>query len=406
MGRGINPTFILLDPHWGSNFRYKSLKQFWAVYPKDAFLENPRGWKVESVDSRGGPVVFKSRTFFGYYRLVRVNKAELFIQTPAEYQTREQGGLTDTLMDSLADSFGVYRANIENLVFASEPGSVLIIFFPMSLVGSNARFKHLLHLLPTDELWKMDIARLKSTQKGVRIVFNDTAVSERLMDASDRSLQIELFVDVLRELNHSVPDENFPAVSAQLEVEKSKPNRFRRFAREKRISFPEFTHHIKAEARDFKLADKEIAKIANAKDVAPGDYDGREAKEKINVLISELVKIVEARVCEFNIAEAIPAFITNVDSLTHELQEDEARTENSLDQEVDYVREVEAEKRKSEYLHLLHEHQFCISTRSATISITTSSLQHCKSRTILSSVRSTWKISANALLNGVDNRLR
>jgi hypothetical protein len=150
----------------------------------------------------------------------------------------------------------------------------------MSLVASKSRVEHLLHLVPTDELWYMDITRLKSTQRGVRIVFNDTAVAERLMDATDRSLQVELFVDVLRQLNHSVPDENFPAVSTLLEAEKSKPNRFRRFARDKRISFPEFTHHIKAELRDFKLADKEIAKIANAKDVAPGHYDGKEAKKK------------------------------------------------------------------------------------------------------------------------------
>jgi hypothetical protein len=93
----------------------------------------------------------------------------------------------------------------------------------------------------------------------------------KLIDASDRSLQIELSVDVLRELNHSVPDENFSAVSAQLEVQKSKPNRFRRFAREKRVSFPESAHYIKSELRDIKLADKEIAKIANARDVGPGD---------------------------------------------------------------------------------------------------------------------------------------
>lgn len=360
VGGAINPQFISLDPHWGSNFRYKSLKEFWAVYPRDAFLENPRGWKVESVNSLGGAVVFKSRTFFAYYRLIRVDQAELFIQTPAEYQSREQGVLTETLMDSLADSCGIYRENIENLAFASESGSVLIIFFPMSLVASNSRFKHLLSLVPTDELWKMDITRLKSTQKGVRIVFNDTAVAERLIDATDRSLQVELFVDVLRQLNHSVPDENFPAVFTLLDAEKSKPNRFRRFARDKRISFPEFTHHIKAELRDFKLADKEIAKIANAKNVAPGDYDGKEAKKNITVLINELVKIVEARVSEFNIAEAIPAFITNVDSLTHEFDAEEARTENSLDQEVDYVREIESGKRKSDYLHVLHEHQYLI----------------------------------------------
>src|SRR6266850_2574179 len=231
----INPSFIALDPHWGSNFRYKSLKEFWGVYPKDAFLENPRAWKVASVDSSGGAVVLESRTFFAYYRLIRVDKAELFIQTPAEYLTREQGGLTETLMHSLADSFGIYRENIENLAFASEPGSVLIIFFPMSLVASNSRFEHLQHLFPTNELWKMDITRLKSTQKGVRIVYNDTAVSERLMDASDRSLQIELFVDVLGELNQSVPDNDFAAVVEQLEIEKSKPNRFRRFAKLFRI---------------------------------------------------------------------------------------------------------------------------------------------------------------------------
>ena len=92
------------------------------------------------------------------------------------------------------------------------------------------------------------------------------------MDASDRSLQIELSVDVLRELNHSVPDENFSAVSAQLEVQKSKPNRFRRFAREKKRSHFRNRHiYIKSELRDIKLADKEIAKIANARDVGPGD---------------------------------------------------------------------------------------------------------------------------------------
>ena len=41
--------------------------------------------------------------------------------------------------------------------------------------------------------------------------------------------------------------------------------------------------------------------------------EGKEAKEKIGVLINELVKIVEGKVAEFNITDAIPAFIANVD---------------------------------------------------------------------------------------------
>ena len=41
--------------------------------------------------------------------------------------------------------------------------------------------------------------------------------------------------------------------------------------------------------------------------------EGKEAKENIGVLINKLVKIVEGKVAEFNITDAIPAFITNLD---------------------------------------------------------------------------------------------
>jgi DNA helicase TIP49 (TBP-interacting protein) len=41
--------------------------------------------------------------------------------------------------------------------------------------------------------------------------------------------------------------------------------------------------------------------------------EGKEVKEKIGVLINELVKIVEGKVAEFNITDAIRAFITNAD---------------------------------------------------------------------------------------------
>lgn len=355
-----NPTFIMLDPHWGSNSRYASLKKFWAVYPRNAFLEEPRSWKVASVEDGGGTVVFHSRRQLAYYRLVRSGTAELFIQTPADLLTPEQGKLTDMLMDSLADSFSVYREKVEKLAFASEPEAVMIIFFPESLVTNNPKLKHLLHLIPNDQVWKMDASRLKSMQRGVRVVYNDAAVSEKLMDAANRSLQIELFVDVLRQVDSFFGDEELDAVIASLEAEKSQPNRFRRFGRQKSVSFPETSSATVAELRDFKLADKEIAKIANANGITQGDYEDKEAKERIGILTTGLVEVINARVAEFDIADAIPALISNIDSLTHKLEEAEARTENSLDQEVNYVREEESGKRKSEYLHLLHEHQYLI----------------------------------------------
>lgn len=355
-----NPTFILLDPHWGSNFRFASLKKFWAVYPQDTFLEEPRGWKIAAVENEGSTVVLESRSQFAYYRLVRAGEAQLSIQTPAHLLNREQGELTDMLMDSLADSFFVYREKVKNLVFAADPEPLMIIFFPASLVMEEPQLAHLRNLVPTDELWKMDAARLKTRKRVVRVVFNDAAVSERLMDAVDRSLQIEMFIDVLRQIDTFFVDEDLDAAIASLEAEKSQPNRFRRFGRQKRISFPETAKTIVPQLRDFKLADKEIAKIANANGITQGDYEGHEAKEKIRILTNGLVEVLNASVAALDISDAIPAFISNVDSLTQAFEEAEARTENSLDQEVDYVREDESGKRKGEYLQLLYEHQYLI----------------------------------------------
>jgi hypothetical protein len=132
------------------------------------------------------------------------------------------------------------------------------------------------------------------------------------MDASDRSLQIELSVDVLRELNHSVPDENFSAVSAQLEW----GNRNQTVSGDLPVkNGSHFRNRHITSNRNCAISSSPTKRSQRSQmqETSVHVTDGKEAKEKIAVLINELVKIVEGKVAEFNITDAIPAFITNVD---------------------------------------------------------------------------------------------
>jgi len=37
---------ISIDPHWGTSLRYRTLKEFWELYPSIGYFDDPRSWKV------------------------------------------------------------------------------------------------------------------------------------------------------------------------------------------------------------------------------------------------------------------------------------------------------------------------------------------------------------------------
>ena len=130
------------------------------------------------------------------------------------------------------------------------------------------------------------------------------------MDASDRSLQIELSVDVLRELNHSVPTRIFLPSRPNLRLRNRNQTVSGDLPVKHGSHVPESAHlhQIGTASSPTKRSQR-----SQMQETSVQVTDGKEAKEKIAVLINELVKIVEGKVAEFNITDAIPALITNVD---------------------------------------------------------------------------------------------
>ncbi len=346
-----SPDMVMLDPHWGTNFRYSSLVKFWEVFPEDNFFGHPRSWFVEERTMIEGVSTLRSKNYFGYFYYCLLGNTSFFINSPVHALNFEQGKISDFLMRSFADAMVLYKDYIQELSFTETSQKLRALFFPASLVEKDHDFAHLSHLMPSEgNLWIMDITRLRRDYFGIRIVFDDQKVLEVFNDAKDRAVQIELLISVLRKINSAFNDPSFAQVEGRLQSEKAKKNRYRFFSLRKQVSFPELAGYTEPETREFKAADKKIAELGKANEIIPGKYEGKEAKEKIDLLKDALISYIDSEVREFDFKTSLPILIGNIDALTADHESNKAQVKNSLDQEVDYERYVNLSRDKQVFL--------------------------------------------------------
>lgn len=151
---------IMLDVNWGSEFRYRSLKDFWASFPQENFFGHPRGWTIPAEHKTTTGCILSSKSFFGYAYYQRVGDASFYINAPVHLVPYEAGMILDTTMQSLFDAIDIYQSILKKLDFTKEHFQIQVIFFPSSIVTKNGELKHVRHLVPEDNLWAMDCTRL------------------------------------------------------------------------------------------------------------------------------------------------------------------------------------------------------------------------------------------------------
>jgi len=90
------PNLIMLDPHWGSNFRYGSLARFWRLYPRAGFFDHPRSWKLEQETATR--VRLTARGYFGCALYFQIGTCSFFTNAPFDRMTFEQGQIANLLL--------------------------------------------------------------------------------------------------------------------------------------------------------------------------------------------------------------------------------------------------------------------------------------------------------------------
>lgn len=346
--RGANePDIIMVDTHWGGNYRYESLRSFWKIYPEINFMGHPRSWKVEK--ETPNRVRLSARSYFGCAIFFKIKDTNIFLTSPFEDQNYEQGMISNLIMECIEDYMTKMVDIISNLCFFNYYNELIIIVFPDELILKK-KFKHIKHLNPSDKYWESDIGYPEPSCPGIRLVFNKEKLLEVFKESISNDIEVDLLIEIFIKLDNFCPDSNLKAYIANIQKQKGKKPRFKIIYQIKKIAFPQFISVEKPTIHDHKMSRRIEAQIANSIGIQPGKYKLNEAKKIMNSLRKEIVKALDKEISEYAYEENIKYLITRIDALANDFYEKKIILEESLKHEVDFIREEHYSEAEKEFI--------------------------------------------------------
>jgi len=343
------PNLIMLDLQSGSNYRFKNLSIFWSIFPDyTTLLGHPRSWKITDASEY---VRLTSRNEFSIILYVHINNMEIFITSPFQKITYEQGAVSDMLMQLLQDYFVRFGNFFSNHKLAQKYDALHIVIFPDGVL-EDFDFKHIAHLNPSNNNWRMDIGVLQEELVGMRVVFSEKKVMKKFHDVRTNEMEHKFFSDALDQINSFIDDgKTLKVISEALAKERSKPPRFTIIKEQKSVSFPEFINPQIPTDHEHKLSRKRIAQLALKAGINPGSYNLKEAHKILSKLRVIVIKEINSEVKKHPYKKSILKLISISDALVHDFERKRLSLQNSVNHDVDYSRKKIYASAHSDFVH-------------------------------------------------------
>lgn len=311
----VLPNFMMIDPNWATERRYKTLSEFWDGFPKSSIGEtDPRTFKIKK--NKNGRVLMESRSNNRFLYSFDIARTTVFITAPMDDLEFEQKMLLDLAMQALSDALIDYKEDLVKHSYFQQTKKLTITFISDSFLGKKS-FEYLNHISSGEvKTWIIECGEFDIQERGMRFVINLSWVKNLQRNAQDRSLDIDLFLEVLKQASVFFPDMDLDkTIKLKAKNDRTKPARYTVLEKEKSAAFPIDTPTLEPEERDYKTIRNEVAQIAKNLGVLPGQYDLTEAKAKLNILVKATHDHLLKRLSSFAKDKSIPLLIAKIDAL-------------------------------------------------------------------------------------------
>lgn len=358
IGGASEPDMVMLDPHWGSSYRFQSLVKFWSLYPERDLFGHPRSWQIHEEGLHR--IRLAARSFFGSVLYCQMGKAHVFVTCPFHVMSYEQARVAIFLAECAEDNLYQYRDVVGTHRVFEDSCNLTVQFFPHSLVTANPAFKHLHHLVPGTRFWCADTAYTDERSVGIRIVFDAEAVQEAFLKVQDRSMEAALLLEIVQQLDSLHPDKANAVIVGAIEKGKGGKPRFKFGMTEKPASFPEFVEPCLPIDRDFKLAKKRVAELAKQEGLSEGKYDLAVAEEKLGALRKAMIVELNTAVTRYDFCRSIPLLLGWTDALANKREREKMMIRHSLEHEVDYSRDERYAENENKFTPMHRNYRYLI----------------------------------------------
>lgn len=340
----ISPTFIGLDPHWGTSWRFKALTDFWSLAPK-LFPDGSSGWQL-SPETKG-VVRLQSRHHkaLAYSTSVGSSTVQTLMEI-SESPSIEDARLVDLFAQLLADcSYRCSELMLDIQLFQQPHVLFSCTTDPSSLIEMEEaplpldRFTHVITAVKADA----------NRPEQFHIQVDPRAVLAGLNAATDGSFEVRCLLETLEKC-HAVCSLELPKdFSRRLSPRASEPARYYLTVATRYVDVPDYVNPTIPSPTDYKLARKQLAAEIMSLGLTPGRYELSDAKEKIDSASTRLRLHIESRLASFDSRQLLQALIEQHDALLVAERLKIQRTRQSLAHEVEYDRLDAVEDARKEF---------------------------------------------------------
>lgn len=340
----ISPTFIGLDPHWGTFWRFKALADFWSRAP-NVFPDGSAGWRL--TNGTEGVVGLQSRNHKVVAHSTSVGTCT--VQTLVEISEGlliEDARMLDLFAQLVADCIYRGREQLSDIPLFQQPHVLFICGpDPISSIGDGDAPKSI-----EDIARAVTSAKEDAVRKGSFHLQVDThAVLAGLNAAKDGSFEVRCLLETIEKC-HEVCGLAFPeGVVNRFHSQASALARYHLEVVERNVDVPDYVEPVIPSPEHYKLARKHLATEILALGLTPGRYELSEAKERIDPACARLRLHIENRLASFDRRQLLRAFTEQHDALLVAERMKIQRARQSLAHDVDYDRLDAVEQAREEY---------------------------------------------------------
>ncbi|MCK9535350.1 MAG: hypothetical protein M0Q98_11755 [Pseudomonas sp.] len=339
-----SPTFIGLDPHWGTSWRFKALTDFWTHAPI-IFPDGSAGWRVNH--SSEGVVRLQSRHHkaIAYSTLVGFCTVQALVEFSKDLQI-EDTHLLDLFAQLLTDCSYRCRELMLDIPLLQQPH---ILFSCNSDPSSPVDAEE--EPLPLDGFTNVVTSAEEDTDRQglFHLQLDVRAVLAGLNAAKDGSFEVRCLLETLEKC-HAASSLELPCDFAQRLSHKAfEPARYHVRVATRHVDVPDYVDPIIPSPTDYKLARKQLATEIMALGLTPGRYELSDAKARIDPAGARLRLYIENRLASLDRQQLLQAFIEQHDALLVAERMKVQRARQSLAHAVEYDRLDAVEEARKEF---------------------------------------------------------
>lgn len=349
---------LILDPFYSDQNRYENLKKFWLTIPKNT-INNipPENWIYEKMENSNSLYMYSK-----HYRTMaiycNINNSDIFINS-LPLISHKYGDAIKIFIEMIEDSFKRYEEILSKHFFFKNNNKLQILVVPTEMIKEK-QINYLYRFLNFEGIWQIKLSKFIDCN-GLQIIFDKEILYKTLMEVNDQSLQVDLFTDIINNLNCYCNDNDLTKKLLQkLNCDKTKPTRFKVYSTIKDTCYPVYHENMYPRQKDFIKVQNIMAKILHEANILPGVYDLDKAKYILDILKKKLVQYLNIEVKKYNFNKSLPLILTYNDANINNFVMKEKKLEISLEHEVDYSREKELADAKTKYIRESNNYRYLI----------------------------------------------